>query len=347
MRAFTILFFAMFLKAGAAEAQAKTWPVRAVVVTTFEFGADSGDTPGEFQFWVEREHLDEVIEFPGGIHPLRTNKEHTVLGMVSGTTLVNATASMMALGLDPRFDLTHAYILVNGIAGVDPREASVGSAAWTNYVVGDVAREIDPKDAPADWPYGFFPIGSTAPKPAEAPKPGIMRSNLYVLNSKLSAWAFEQTRDLKLGDDTTVAKFREGFVGFPNAQRPPFVLRGDVMAGDTYWHGATMTGFAEDWVKLWSGGKGRFVMTAMEDSGYLEAVERLGRMKKVDPQRVMILRAGSNFSMPRPGHTAVESVTAPYIGTRVALESAWLCGSTVLHWLLEHWSVAEGRIPGE
>ena len=96
------------------------WPIRAVIVTTFEIGKDTGDMPGEFQLWAEREHLDEVIDFPGGVHPLRTNADHTVLGMVSGTTLVNATASMMALGLDPRFDLTHAYFLINGIAGVEP-----------------------------------------------------------------------------------------------------------------------------------------------------------------------------------------------------------------------------------
>src|SRR5580658_7513587 len=112
---------------------AKPWPIRAVIVTTFEVGNDTGDIPGEFQFWVEREHLSETLPFPGGpalpghpdqTHPLRTNADHTVLGMVAGTTLVNATASMMALGLDPRFDLTHAYFLINGIAGVDPRAAS-------------------------------------------------------------------------------------------------------------------------------------------------------------------------------------------------------------------------------
>ena len=172
----------------------KPWPIRAVVVTTFEIGNDTGDIPGEFQLWVEREHLTEVLAFPGGVHPLRTNPEHTILGMVSGTTLVNATASMMALGLDPRFDLTHAYILINGIAGVDPHSASIGSAAWASYVVGDAAREIDPHDAPPDWPYGIFPMGGTAPNPATIPaQHGIIRRNAYTLNASLAAWAFAQT----------------------------------------------------------------------------------------------------------------------------------------------------------
>ena len=322
------------------------WPVRAVIVTTFEIGADTGDTPGEFQLWVEREHLDEVVPFPGGVHPLRTNRDHTVLGLVSGTTLVNATASLMALGMDPRFDLTHAYLLINGIAGVDPADASIGSAAWARFVVGDVSRYIDPHDAPADWPYGFFPLGATAPNPANLPPSPLQRSNLYRLNGKLAEWAYAQTRDLKLGDDPKVSAFRADFKGFPNAQRPPFVLLGDTFAADDYWHGSVMTQYANDWVQLHTGGQGNFVMTEMEDSGYMEAVNRLAAMHRVDPARVMVLRTGSNYSMPRPGHTAVESVTAPYIGTRLAVESAWLCGSTVLHWLLTHWDQAYLQPPG-
>ncbi len=327
-------------------AQQRPWAVRAVIVTTFEIGADTGDAAGEFQLWVEREHLTEVVEFPGGVRPLRANAEHTVLGMVSGTTLVNATASMMALGLDARFDLRKAYFLINGIAGVDPNDASIGSAAWARYVVGDVTRYIDEREAPADWPYGFFPVGAHAPNPAALPTGTPMRSNLYALNARLAEWAFAQTRGLKLGDDAAVAAFRARFTGYENAQRPPFVLMGDTFAADTYWHGAMMNQFANDWVKLWSEGKGNFVMTEMEDSGFMEAMTRLERMHRVDLQRVMVLRAGSNYSMPRPGHTAVESVTAPYIGTRLAVEAAWLCGSTVLHAILGNWGVWGDTVPG-
>jgi len=331
----------------AAKAQPKPWPIRAVIVTTFEIGNDTGDTPGEFQLWVEREHLTEVIDFPGGVHPLRTNAGHTVLGMVSGTTLVNATASMITLGLDPRFDLTRAYFLINGIAGVDPNRGSIGSAAWASFVVGDVVREIDPREAPADWPYGMFPVGATAPNPATVPSAPWTRSNLYVLNPKLAAWAFEQTRNLKLGDDPAVAAFRAGYAGFPNAQRPPFVLMGDTFASDYFWHGKILNQFAEDWVKLYTGGKGTFVMTEMEDSGFMNALERLDRMHRVDLQRVMVLRTGSNYSAERPGHTAVESLTAPYVGRNIALESAWLCGSTALHWILSHWDKTAAQVPGD
>jgi purine nucleoside permease len=173
-----------------------------------------------------------------------------------------------------------------------------------------------------------------------------MRSNLYPLNEKLAAWAFEQTRNLKLQDDNKVAAFRAEFKGFPNAQRPPFVLRGDTFASNTYWHGEKMNEFANDWVALYTGGKGNFVTTQMEDSGFMGAIERLAQMHRVDTNRVMDLRTASNYTMQRPGHTAVESVTAPYIGTRVAVESAWLCGSTVLHKILDNWATTRGHIPG-
>jgi purine nucleoside permease len=348
----TLLFTLLPFHARAQTPQ-KPWPIRAVIVTTFEVGNDTGDIPGEFQFWVEREHLTETLDFPGGAvglsgpHPIRTNPEHTILGIVSGTTLVNATASMMALGLDPRFDLTHAYILINGIAGIDPQVGSMGSAAWAGFVVNDVAREIDPREAPADWPYGIFPSGAARPDPNAVPGTSWTRSNLYVLNPKLTAWAFAQTKDLQLGDDPAVAAFRAGFTNDPNARRPPFVLMGDTFASDYYWHGKIMTQYARDWVRLYTQGKGIFATSEMEDAGFMNAIERLNAMHRVDSDRVMVLRTASNYTEQRPGHTAVESVTAPYIGSRLALESAYLCGSTVLHNLLAHWNTTYGHIPGD
>jgi len=332
----------------------KPWPIRAVIVTTFEVGNDTGDIPGEFQFWVEREHLTESLPFPGGptipgkpgeTHPIRINSDHTILGIVSGTTLVNATASMMALGLDPRFDLTHAYILINGIAGVDPKVASLGSAAWADYVVNDVAREIDPREAPKDWPYGIYPSGATRPDPKALTETSWTRSNLSTLNPTLTAWAYAQTKNLNLGDDPKVAAFRAGFTNDPAARRPPFVLIGATFSSDYYWHGTIMTQYARDWVRLYTRGKGTFTTTEMEDAGFMNAIERLGNMHRVDPNRVLILRTASNFSEERPGHAAAESITAPYIGGRLALESAYLCGSTVLHKLLADWPTTYAHIP--
>src|SRR5271157_1882123 len=83
-------------------------PVKVVVVTMFERGADAGDEPGEFQYWVEREKLDRIYAFPQGWHDLRMNSQG-VLGIVTGVGTAKAAASIMALGLDPRFDLRNSY----------------------------------------------------------------------------------------------------------------------------------------------------------------------------------------------------------------------------------------------
>lgn len=343
---------AMLATTVCAQAPVKPWPIRAVVIVTSEIGKDTGDTPGEYQFWVEREHLDEVLQFPGGPnvpegqHPLRANKDHTILGMLSGATLANATASMMLLGLDPRFDLSHAYILINGAAGVDPSWGSIGSAAWARYVIGDTAREIDSREIPREWPYGWLPIWARGPnqRSSSLPHRGGL-SNLYPLNAKLANWAYEQTRDINLGDDPEVKAFRAEYVGYPNAQRPPFVALGDTFASDVFWHGKTMTHFAEDWVHLWTDDKGVFAMTDMDDAGFMAAIERLGRMRRVDPRRVMVLRTASNYSMQPPGHDAVQSLTRGYSNGRMAAESAWLCGSTVLHRILADWPNTYEHVP--
>ena len=61
------LLAAIFL-APPARAQPQPIPIKVVVVAMFERGADTGDQPGELQFWVERERLDRIVPFPQGYH---------------------------------------------------------------------------------------------------------------------------------------------------------------------------------------------------------------------------------------------------------------------------------------
>jgi purine nucleoside permease len=322
-----------------AQIPAKPWPIRVVIVTTFE---------GEYRLWGEREHLTESIEEPGLAFPLHTNTEHTVLGVISGTSIPTAASATLLLGVDPRFDLTHAYFIINGIAGTDPEDASLGSAAWANYVVGDVMKQIDPREMPKEWPYGLFPSNSKEPNPKELRlNDPIFGKNAFALNPKLVAWAFEQTRELKLLDSEKAATIRSAYAGYPNAQRPPSVMIGGDFASDFYWHGKIMNQFANDWVKLYTGGKGNFVMTNTEDSGYMNAIMRLDEMHRVDKNRVLILRTASNYSMQPEGMSAYDSLTAPFgEGGRLAFESEWLCGSTVMHKLVDNWDRYRDHIPG-
>ena len=150
---------------------ARALPIRVVVVTMYESALETGDHFGEFRLWVERLPLNERIPFPYGFRDLRYNSEKSVIGIVSGVGTARAAASIMALGMDPRFDFTRAYWLVAGIAGVNPLEASIGSAAWVEWVVdADLAFEIDAREIPAEWSTGYLPLGKTRPyeQPVEA-----------------------------------------------------------------------------------------------------------------------------------------------------------------------------------
>ncbi len=99
-----------------AAAASKPIEVKVVVVTMFEIGADAGDAAGEFQLWRERQKLTQQFPFAHH-HDLYLNPETGVLGMVTGIGTTNSATAAMALGLDPRFDLSKAYWLVAGIAG--------------------------------------------------------------------------------------------------------------------------------------------------------------------------------------------------------------------------------------
>jgi purine nucleoside permease len=316
--------------------------IKVVVVTTFEVGEDTGDAPGEFQYWVEREKLTEKMEFPGGVRGLRINAAHDVLGVVTGMTLANAGPSIVALGLDPRFDLTHAYWLVDGIAGVDPADGTIGTAAWASWVVNDVNRQLDSAEMPKGWPYGLFVIGAKGPGEMPA-KP--MTDNAYPLNAGLAGWAYGLTKDVKIPDSAVMAADRTRWVGFPEAMKGPTVIRGDSYASDSYWHGAVMTRYANDWVSQWTKGKGNFAMANMEDAAIAEGLLRLDRMHKADYSRLMVLRVGSNYTMQAPGQTAVQSVTSPYIKS-TAYEDCWVVGSVVVRELVGHWGRYEGMVPG-
>jgi purine nucleoside permease len=324
-------------------------PIRpkVIILTTFEAGADTGDAPGELQYWVEREKLTKAIEIPGVAHPLLYN-DAGVFAMVTGTCNRSGLA-VMALGLDPRFDLTKTYWLTAGIAGVDADKASVGSAAWVQWVVdGDNVHEIDGHDAPADWPYGIFAYGSTGPLDPPGKRDWSQKPMVFELNPKLVAWAFALTKDIALMETPETIKFRSTYAGQPNAQRPPFVLLGDTLGTARYWHGPALNAWANNWVKMYTQRKGNFVMTQCEDQSIGYAMYMLGKAGRLDPQRHLVLRTASNYSTPPRGGSVVESVlSGESTGTLIAADSCWRIGSPVVHVITRNWERFRDVPPGE
>jgi purine nucleoside permease len=321
-------------------------PVKVVVVTMFERGEDTGDVPGEFQLWVEREHLDRIIDLPAGYHHLRMNKEG-VLGMVTGVGTAKAAASVMALGLDPRFDLTKAYWIVAGIGGGGPADVSLGSAVWADYVVdGDLAFEIDGRQIPESWPTGYVPLRKGRPyqEPATA-----NYGEVYALNGELVDWALALTRQFSLPDSDSLRNFRSRFSGFQNAAKPPFVTRGAILASSTFWHGSRLEEWAKAWTRYYTGGKGNYMVAAMEDSGTLQALTFLDHAGRADFGRVLVLRTVSNYDREPPGASAADSleemVSGNYSAYLPALEAAQKVGDKVVRDIVQHWRQRQAATP--
>jgi purine nucleoside permease len=343
-RVFTSLFLLAAI-AGLAAAQSRPIPVKVVVIAMFEQGADTGDAPGELQYWVERDHLDRIYPLTAGYHPVRMNGEGE-MAVLTGPGTAHAAATIMAVGLDPRFDFSHAYWLVAGIAGGCPDRVSLGSAVWARWVVdGDLGYEIDAREIPPEWTTGYLPLGKAQPfeQPAE-PRPG----QVYALNAPLAQWAFELTRATPLEDSGRLKEIRAGFDGAA-AQRPPFVAMGDEVSSSTYWHGKLMDAWAADWMRYFTAGKGEFATTAMEDTGTLQSLEFLANAGRVDLKRVLVLRAVSNFDRQPRNLSAAQSLARQRIGKYAAylpsLEAAYRVGHVVVNELLTHWPKYEAAVP--
>jgi purine nucleoside permease len=320
-------------------------PVKVVVVAMFEVGADTGDKPGELQTWVERDHLDRIIPLPAAYHDARMN-DAGELAIVTGAGTANAAATVMALGLDPRFDLSHAYWIIAGIAGGSPDRISIGSAAWARWVVdGDLGYEIDGREIPASWSTGMLPLGKEAPyqQPVE-----LRSGQLFALNPALAQWAYNYTRNLALDDTDALRQARAHFDG-KAAQLPPFVTVGDEVSSSTFWHGKLMDAWATRWLDYFTAGKGTFVTTAMEDTGTLRSLEYLAKAQRVDANRVLVLRTVSNYDRQPRELTAPESLQTQrvqkYSAYLPAIENAYRVGHAVAAELLAHWDKYAASTP--
>ena len=322
-------------------------PVKIVLVTMFEIGDDLGDAPGEFQFWRERRNLYQKIDFPHSHHDLFYNPNSQILGLVTGIGTAKAASATMALGLDDRFNLSKAYWLVAGIAGIDPEDASIGSVVWSSVLVdGDLGYEIDSREMPRDWSTGYFSFKTK--EPFAQPRPELPMGEVFMTNTGLRDWAFELTKNLELMDSSEFQALREAYVDHPAALRPPFVLTGGHLAAMTYWHGALKNAWANELVRYWSDGEANFVTSAMEETGTFQSITYLDNAGLVDKTRFLVLRGGSNFTMQPPTLTAAQSLLREsdgYAGLEASLENVYLAGSVVIDELLTGWDQYSENVP--
>jgi len=327
--------------------------VKVVVVSMFEIGSDEGDAPGEFQLWKARQKLTTQYPLPHGFHDIYANPDTGVIGMVTGMGIARASAAIMALGLDPRFDLSQAYWLVAGIAGVDPADNTIGSAIWTDYVVdGDLAHQIDAREIPSQWSTGYFPLFTHAPfENADAVDVNNSpNGEVYALNLPLAKWAYSLTKDTKLLNNEAMDALRAKYTNSASAKALPNVSMGAHLSASTFWHGEKLNAWANDWVAYWTQGKGNFVTSGMEDSATLQSLSYLDNAGLVNKDRLLILRTASNFTMQPPSLSAAENLKLEssgdgYAAMGAAIEAAYKVGSQVTDYIVTHWETVKDTPP--
>jgi purine nucleoside permease len=241
-----------------------------------------------------------------------------------------------------------------GIAGINPNQGSVGSAAWAEWVVDrDLLYEIDAREIPPQWSTGIVPLGRSNPYENPPPPPGIFSPNAYHLNAGLVNWAYRLTAGTPLEDTADLKAIRAGYPNQPEALKPPHVMKGDEVSASDWWLGTLMNKSAEDWMTYWTGGKGTLVTSAMEDCGVIHSLQMLSQVKRVDVDRLLILRTASDYTAPAVGENAAALLaseastdTATKLSAFIpALEAAYRVGSPVVDELTSHWERYAAHLP--
>ena len=110
-----------------------------------------------------------------------------------------------------------------------------------------------------------------------------------------------------------------------------------------------MNEWANAWTRYYTGGKGNYMISAMEDTGTMQALTFLSQASRVDLQRVLVLRTVSNYDREPPGMSVTDSlktmVSGNYSAYFPALEVAQTLGDKVVREIVEHWADRESTLP--
>ncbi|SMG00650.1 purine-nucleoside phosphorylase [Burkholderia singularis] len=320
-----------------ADAGSHGHPVKVMIVTMFG---------PEGQAWLDKLGPWKDIKV-AGLSPdypaVHCNKDDVCV-VTTGMGYANAASTIMALTFSNRFDLRKTYFLISGIAGVSPKQGTLGTAAWSRYLVDfSLQWEIDARDIPPNWNTGY--LGINTKNPNDKP-PLDYRTEVFQLNGKLTDAAFALSRNVTLADSTQAQAARAKF-NYAPANQPPAVMRCDTLSGNTWFSGTRLGERADQWAKILTDNKGVYCMTAQEDSSSFEALKRAESVGRVDTSRVAVLRTGSDFDRPYQGQTDVDNLLnyADQGGFTLATQNLYLAGNPLVQDIVKHWGDWKNGVP--
>ncbi|SCV03290.1 LAME_0H09230g1_1 [Lachancea meyersii CBS 8951] len=264
-------------------------------------------TPEE-NAWVKNLDLKHNISVPmlSPEYPfVHSNANYTIMSVTTGEGEINAASTITALSLSPLFDLTDTYFIVSGIAGGTPDLTTIGSVTYPKYGVQvGMQYEIDSREIPANWSYGYvnFHTSKTNVYPAT-----IYGTEIFELNEVLRDRAMQVASNVTLNNGTSGnVAFRQRYNSSMAAYGAPKLVACDTATSDVYWSGALLEKAFTDFVTTVSNSSATYCSTQQEDNATLEAFLRAAKHGLVDYSRIVIMRGISDFDRAPAGLSATD-----------------------------------------
>lgn len=316
------------------------------VVASQDLSAMGREGSGEAHWWYTEGGLSTEHENPGGYGPVYGNKSGDHLLLIAGPGKSNAGASVMALGLNPIFDLTEAYWVQAGISGGNPEKTTIGSAVWEHWIAdGEISSQINPLEL--DQQHYAMQVGCT--QPPFCPQALRTGTEVFELNGALQERAVELSSQVQLDNPKSLDAMR---TPYPQeaANKPPSVQKGDLFAGDTFASGSMLSSQMAWWVQSATGGRGAYSVGASEEPAVATALTRLTQVGLARFDRYAAVRSPRNFDQQHPSQTALEGLAAASPGGQpeseaTALRNCYLAANTLTAAIVHDWDRWKGGVP--
>ncbi|KAJ6470082.1 purine nucleoside permease [Mycena vitilis] len=300
------------------------------------------DPEAEVWFGIpEFDLLAQNITVPG-FSPLFPDAHCTSDGdvclLTTGQGEINAASTITSLLFSRSFNLTSTYFLVAGIAGVNPKVATISSVTLAKYAVQiGLQYEFDAREIPANFSTGYFPQGSSGPGQVPGWWDG---TEVFEVNDNLRQLAFGYAKTATLNDTgaaKAARKLYESSTGFAAGAADPGVVLCDTGTSDTYWSGNLLGEAFENTTRVFTNGSAEYCTSQQEDNATLNALMRGTLFHLVDFARVIVMRAASDFDRPFPGQSGVANLLGDAPGFTTALLNLHLAGVKIVQGIVNEW----------
>lgn len=294
--------------------------------------------------WLSAMNFTNNMTIPGlsPMYPdIFCNEDYSVCEMTTGEGEINASGSVTALGLSPKFNLTQTYFMVSGIAGGEPTLTTMGSVTFAKYAV-QVALQYQVSyqefiTTNPNWTSGYWAYGTSDPWSY----PGnVYGTEVFELNEKLRDRAVELAESVPLNNGTDQNAKNRLLYDQEAARALPSVVKCDVLTSDNYFTGNVLGDYFAYYASLMTNGSAQYCSTAQEDNASLEALTRLDKAGLVDFSRIVVMRTISDFTRPPPSRAndTVAWFNDPQSGgASAAFENLPIAGIPFVNDVLTHW----------